>query len=205
LTTPADAGTIETLHLLSQLIGKLPTRLHPWVNHGWHVALRMTPRGAVTRPLPAGNRHFTAEIDFRDGVVRVACDDGTEQSVSVDGKTIAEVHGELAALLVGMGLPAPLHGGPNELPDPVPFAARRPPARVGRGCRAPSASSVPLRRPRVQCLSRNLSRQDLAEPSVLGQLRSCGHALFGPPARRHTRAASRTCRMRSPARPTATK
>ena len=118
----ADAGTIETLHLLSQLIGKLPTRLHPWVNHGWHVALRMTPHGAVTRPLPAGNRHFTAEIDFRDGVVRVACDDGTEQSVSVDGKTIAEVHGELAALLVGMGLPAPLHGGPNELPDPVPFA-----------------------------------------------------------------------------------
>jgi hypothetical protein len=36
----ADKGTIETLHLLLQLIGKLPLRLHPWINHGWHA-----PRG----------------------------------------------------------------------------------------------------------------------------------------------------------------
>ena len=40
----ADKATIESLHLLAQLIGKLPVRLHPWINHGWHVALRMTPR-----------------------------------------------------------------------------------------------------------------------------------------------------------------
>lgn len=118
----ADAGTIETLHLLSQLIGKLPTRLHPWINHGWHVALRMTPRGAVTRPLPAGERHFTAELDFREGAIHVACDDGVEHSIAVAGKTIAEVHGDLTALLERMALPAPLHGAPNELPDPIPFA-----------------------------------------------------------------------------------
>ena len=40
----ADKATIESLHLLAQLIGKLPVRLQPWINHGWHVALRMTPR-----------------------------------------------------------------------------------------------------------------------------------------------------------------
>ena len=67
----ADKGTIETLHLLLQLIGKLPLRLHPWINHGWHVALRMTPSGAITRPLPAGERHFTVELDFLDGSIRV--------------------------------------------------------------------------------------------------------------------------------------
>jgi hypothetical protein len=45
-TTPPDKGTIETLHLLLQLVGKLPLRLHPWLNHGWHVALRLSPRGS---------------------------------------------------------------------------------------------------------------------------------------------------------------
>jgi hypothetical protein len=118
----ADKGTIESLHLLLQLIGKLPLRLHPWINHGWHLALRMTPRGAITRSLPAGPRQFTVELDFLDGAIRIACDSGSQAELPAAGKTIAEVHGELSDLLASLGLPAPLHGAPNEIPDPVPFA-----------------------------------------------------------------------------------
>ena len=118
----ADAGTIETLHLVLQLVGKLPVRLHPWINHGWHVALRMTPRGAATRPLPAGERQFVAELDFLDGAIAIECDNGSRSALTVTGKTIATVQAELADLLASLDLPAPLHGGPNELPDPVPFA-----------------------------------------------------------------------------------
>jgi hypothetical protein len=119
----ADAGTIETLHLLLQMIGKLPTRLHPWINHGWHVALRLTPRGAVTRPLPAAGRSFTVELDFLSGEILVSCGDEGGGAVSVPGRPVADVHRDLEILLVRLGLPAPIHGGPNELPDPVPFAA----------------------------------------------------------------------------------
>jgi len=118
----ADADTIETLHLLLQLIGKLPLRLHPWVNHGWHVTLRLTPRGAITRSLPAGERHFAVELDFLDGAIRVECDNGSQSALPVAGKTIGQVHRELSDLLANLGLPAPLHGAPNELPDPVRFA-----------------------------------------------------------------------------------
>ncbi len=118
----ADRGTIETLHLLLQLIGKLPLRLHPWVNHGWHVALRMTPRGAITRSLPAGERQFAAELDFLDGAIRIECDNGSQSALPAAGKTIAEVHAELSDMLASLGLPAPLHGAPNEIPDPIPFA-----------------------------------------------------------------------------------
>jgi hypothetical protein len=121
----ADKGTIETLHLLLQLIGKLPLRLHPWINHGWHAALRITPRGAATRSLPAGAGHFSVELDFLDAAISVACDTGSRSVLPVAGKTIADVHGELAALLAGLGLPAPLHGAPNEIPDPIPFAQDR--------------------------------------------------------------------------------
>ena len=118
----ADKATIKSLHLLAQLIGKLPVRLHPWINHGWHVALRMTPRGAITRPLPADGRHFTAELDFHSGQIRLACDTGQEESLPVAGMPIADVHRSLSDMLASMGLPAPLGGGPNEMPDPVPFA-----------------------------------------------------------------------------------
>ena len=89
----ADEGTIETLHLLLQLIGKLPLRLHPWLNHGWHVALRMTPRGAITRSLPAGDRHFAAELDFREGAIRIECDNGSQSALPVVGRTIARARG----------------------------------------------------------------------------------------------------------------
>ncbi|HEY6815194.1 MAG TPA: DUF5996 family protein [Croceibacterium sp.] len=123
----ADRGTIETLHLLLQLIGKLPLRLHPWINHGWHVALRPTPRGFATRSLPAGERHFTVELDLLEGVIGVVCDNGSQSALPVAGKTIAEVHRELFALLASVGLPAPLYGAPNELPDPVRFSDDRRP------------------------------------------------------------------------------
>jgi hypothetical protein len=118
----ADRGTIETLHLLLQLIGKLPLRLHPWLNHGWHVALRLTPRGAITRPLPVGARHFTVELDFLAGALVVECENGAREELPVAGRPIAEVHRQLSALLARFRLPAPLHGAPNEMPDPVPFA-----------------------------------------------------------------------------------
>jgi hypothetical protein len=118
----ADRGTIETMHLLLQLVGKLPLRLLPWVNHGWHVALRPSPRGFVTRSLPAGERHFTIELDVLGASLRVECDNGSRSSLGIAGMTIAGAHAELTALLTGLGLPAPLHGAPNELPDPVRFA-----------------------------------------------------------------------------------
>jgi len=117
----ADRPTIETLHMLLQLVGKLPLRLHPWVNHGWHVALRITPRGAVTSSLPAPGRTFTVQLHFLAACISIVCDNGTVSRFGVANLTIAEVQAQLAQRLAELGLPAPLHGSPNEVPDPVPF------------------------------------------------------------------------------------
>jgi hypothetical protein len=119
----ADRGTIESLHLLLQLIGKLPLRLHPWINHGWHAALRLTPRGAMSRTMSPAGRHFTVELDFLSGAIAVVCESGSRESLPAAGKTIADVHRDLTGALGRLSLPAPLYGAPNELPDPVPFAA----------------------------------------------------------------------------------
>ena len=119
----ADLPTTETCHLILQLIGKLPTRLHPWINHGWHVALRVMPHGYATRMMPGGGgRNFTVELDVREASIRVGCDNGGAWSTGVAGKTIAHLHRDLGELLRTADLPAPLHGRPNEIPDPIPFA-----------------------------------------------------------------------------------
>ncbi len=121
----ADRPTIETCHLILQLIGKLPLRLHPWINHGWHVALRVTPHGYATRTMPGGaggGRHFSAELDVHDQAIRIACDNGSARTTPIAGKTIAQLQADLADLLAQAGLPAPLHGAPNEMPEAIPFA-----------------------------------------------------------------------------------
>ncbi len=121
LDSAAHRPTTETIHLLLQLIGKLPLRLLPWINHGWHVALRISPRGAVTRCLPADGAHFTVELDFLAGAVTIQCNNGTVAQLPVAGLSIAAVQEQLAERLAALGLPAPLHGAPNEMSNPVPF------------------------------------------------------------------------------------
>jgi hypothetical protein len=123
----AERETYAAMHMALQLIGKLPTRLLPWENHGWHVALRVTPRGFATRPMPGGARQFTAELDVHDAAIHIACDNGFVRAVPVAERPVAAIHAELVATLAEMALPAPLWGGPNELPDPQPFVTDKQP------------------------------------------------------------------------------
>ena len=119
----ADHATYETCHLVLQLIGKLPLRLHAWINHGWHVALRVVPHGYATRTIPGGEgRFFSVELDVREEVLRVECENGGTWTTPVPGRTLAQLHAELTRILADAGLPAPLQGGPSELTDPIPFA-----------------------------------------------------------------------------------
>jgi hypothetical protein len=123
LDLAADRLTTQACHLVLQLIGKLPLRLLPWTNHGWHLTLRVTPQGYATQLMPGGEgRHFTVTLDVHEAVLRVACENGTTWQAPVPGRTIAQLHADLSGLLAEAGLPAPLHGGPNEVPAPVPFA-----------------------------------------------------------------------------------
>ena len=118
----AEKGVYETVHLYLQLVGKLPLRLHPWINHGWHVALKVSPRGFITRRMPAGGRSFTVEFDCCDEVLDIRCDRGDHKTVALHGQPLCELHRELSEALTSLDLPAPLHGKPNEIADPIAFS-----------------------------------------------------------------------------------
>lgn len=131
--TPADAtdwpalpiadwwDTLETLHLWSQIVGKIRMECSPWVNHSWSVPLYVTTRGLTTSPIPYGGLSFEIDFDFVDHVLPIRTSDGRARSLKLEQKSVAEFYGELLGTLEELGIEVSIHPVPNELPDPIPF------------------------------------------------------------------------------------
>jgi hypothetical protein len=117
----ADRPVIEALHAYLQLIGKLPTRGLPWLNHGWHTALRVVPRGFRTYPVPLAAGEGELLLDCLDGCIRLETSFGLVRSVNLRRRHVAEVYAELTAALGEVGCPIEIAGAPNEVDPAVPF------------------------------------------------------------------------------------
>src|SRR3954462_45188 len=91
---PYDAwkDTYATLHMWTQVVGKVALALGPPLNHSWGSALQITPRGLTTRPLPHGDRTFTMQFDFVDHLLVVMASDGTTRTLPLQPRTVADFH-----------------------------------------------------------------------------------------------------------------
>ena len=63
--------TAATLHMWTQIVGKIRMTQSPWLNHSWHVTLYVTPRGMTTGTIPHGDRTFSIAFDFIDHQLRI--------------------------------------------------------------------------------------------------------------------------------------
>jgi uncharacterized protein DUF5996 len=130
LTVERDHDTLALLHLAGQMIGKLRVAHAPWVNHGWHVALRPNARGLGTLPTAAsGGRTFTLTLDLCRHAIVLWISDGAREELPLNAGSIAALHRRLVRMLDAHGLPSSFNGRPSELPDALPFAeddAKRP-------------------------------------------------------------------------------
>lgn len=121
----ADRPVIEALHAYLQLIGKLPTRGLPWINHGWHAALRVVPRGFRTYPVPLPEGDGELLLDCLDGCIRLETSLGVVETIDVRRRTVADVHARVAEALRAVGCPIRVSGAPNEVDPAIPFADDR--------------------------------------------------------------------------------
>ncbi len=76
LPIEAWLDTCETLHLWTQIVGKIRLAQMQWVNHSWHVTLYVTARGLTTMPMPYGTRVFQIDFDFIDHRLNIMTSDG---------------------------------------------------------------------------------------------------------------------------------
>jgi hypothetical protein len=123
LPLEAWRDTCATLHLWTQIVGKLQLALSPPLNHWWHVPLSLTARGLTTSPLPYGRRFIQLTFDFIEHALLLQDSAGGVQRIGLYPRSVADFYEELMRTLEMMGYPVEIWPVPVELPDPIPFAS----------------------------------------------------------------------------------
>ncbi|KIF83745.1 hypothetical protein TSA66_00500 [Noviherbaspirillum autotrophicum] len=113
--------TCETLHMWTQIVGKIRKVQSPWVNHSWNVPLYVTAHGLTTSPIPYGNRLFQIDFDFVDHQLAIQCSDAPTEVIPLVPRSVADFYHQLFSRLSALGLDIKIHGAPNEVLNPVPF------------------------------------------------------------------------------------
>jgi hypothetical protein len=113
--------TLETLHLWTQIAGKIRLSLTPWTNHSWHVTLLISTRGLTTPPMPIGGRDLALEFDFLDHVLWFRLSNGEARQVMLRPVTVAEFYADVLNALSELGVSLKLNPMPCEIPNAIPF------------------------------------------------------------------------------------
>ncbi|MGP0058809.1 MAG: DUF5996 family protein [Beijerinckiaceae bacterium] len=125
LPYPAWRETCATLHLWTQIVGKIRLSLTPWLNHSWHVTLYVTARGLTTSPIPYGERAFQIDFDFIDHLLRIETSNGQQRQMPLRPQSVADFHAAVMAALADLGIRLHIDEIPNELPNPIRFGEDR--------------------------------------------------------------------------------
>jgi len=113
--------TCATLHMWTQIVGKIRLTLTPWTNHSWHVTLYVTSRGLTTSPIPHGTRTFEIRFDFIDHQLRILKSDGAQRSIELKPRSVADFYKAVMGALNELDLAVKIDILPNEIPNPIPF------------------------------------------------------------------------------------
>ena len=122
---PLDAwrDTYATLHMWSQVVGKLALGLSPLTNHYWNTALQVTPRGLATLPLTTDHRSVTATFDFIAHQLVFESSDGGNAAVPLEAQPVAEFYRLVMAALARLDIRARIWTRPVEVANPMRFEA----------------------------------------------------------------------------------
>jgi hypothetical protein len=121
LPFPEWQATAETLHMWTQIVGKIRLALTPWINHSWHVTLYLTARGLTTSPIPHGFHTFEIRFDFISHELRILKSDGTLRVLPLRAQSVATFYQAVMTALSELELPVKIDLTPNEIADPIPF------------------------------------------------------------------------------------
>ena len=106
----------------TQIVGKIRLRSAPWWNHSWHTTLYVTSRGLTTTAMPHGDVSFQLDFDLVDHQLVVQKSDGAVFRMQLQSQTVADFYADLMDALRRMDLAVRIHGKPNEVENPIPFA-----------------------------------------------------------------------------------
>jgi hypothetical protein len=113
--------TLGTLHMWSQIVGKVQLELTPRVNHWWNVTLHVSSRGLTTPPIPHGLGSFEIAFDFIDHKLVIELSDGNLRVLRLRPQSVAAFYQEFMATLASLGIKVKIWTMPVEIPTPIRF------------------------------------------------------------------------------------
>ena len=120
---PLDAwqDTYATLHMWTQIAGKVRLALSPRLNHWWEVPLYVNSRGLTTSPIPYGTGIFEIQFDFMQHKLFIDTSSGSERVIALEPKSVAEFYREFKSALQSLGINIKIWRMPVEIANPIPF------------------------------------------------------------------------------------
>ncbi len=172
--------TCATLHLWTQIVGKIRLVRTPWLNHGWQVALYVTPSGLTTSPIPDGDRTFEIRFDLQQHHLDIEVSDGQSRRMRLQPMSVADFRSALFAALRSVDIQVEIDDLPSEIPDAIPFSRDRTHAAYDRPYVQRFGQVLRQCDQVFKTISHRLSGQEQPGAFFLGQFRSGGHAFLGP-------------------------
>lgn len=128
----AWSETCTTLHLWTQIVGKIRLARSPWLNHGWQVALYVTTHGLTTSPIPDGARTFELSFDLVHHHLDIVVSDGQSRRISLQAMSVADFHAAVFEALDSVGIEIRIDQRPSEIPEAIPFSSDHTHAKYDR-------------------------------------------------------------------------
>jgi hypothetical protein len=116
------ADTLKTLHMWTQIVGKIRLVCMPWQNHSWHTTLYISSRGLTTGSIPYKNGIFEIEFDFANHQLRISTSFGPAAMLELKAMSVAAFYKELLRELKEICIHIDIHAAPNEVEESIPFA-----------------------------------------------------------------------------------
>src|SRR4030095_2062298 len=110
--------TCETLHMCTQIVGKVRLAQSPMINHWWQTPFYVTSRGLTTSAMPYGERSFQIDFDFIDHELRIEAGDGAAHSFPLRPQSVADFYRELMAALRSLDIKINIMKKPGEVEKP---------------------------------------------------------------------------------------
>jgi Family of unknown function (DUF5996) len=115
------SDTCATLHLWTQIVGKIRLKFAPMVNHWWQATLYVTARGLTTSPMPHHKRVLQIDFDFIDHQLVLRTSDGREERFALAPMSVADFYAEVMSRLRKLGVDVHIWTMPSEIADAIPF------------------------------------------------------------------------------------
>ncbi len=113
--------TYATLHMWTQVVGKIALTLHPPMNHWWEVALHVAARGLVTPLIPYRSEVFQVRFDFISHELVIETSADQTARIALRPRTVADFYRDVMRTLSGLGINVKIYTSPVEVPEPVRF------------------------------------------------------------------------------------